>query len=232
MSEAVSIITCTKRRRFMNALFRNYNRQNYKRKELIVILNHKNLKLHEYIRAAKPFQNVKIYSLPDNVPLGQCLNYGVKRAKHSLIAKFDDDDYYAPNYLPESIQAMQKTNADIVGKRAHYMQLIGNKQLLLRYPGQAKKYVPLVQGATLLVKRQVFNKVSFPARNRRECVKFCAACRAKGFKIYAGSPSNFMAVRRSNSQDHTWIVSDKSLLTKNVKLLKVKNMRKFVSQPV
>jgi len=232
MTKGVSIITCTKRRSFMSALFHNYDRQTYKHKELIVILNDNSLKLSEYIQAAKPFRNVKIYSVPERVSLGQCLNLGVKFAKHPLIAKFDDDDYYASEYLTDSVQTMLETNADIVGKRAHYMQLGGTKQLLLRYPSRADRFVPLVQGATLLVKRQVFNQVDFPKRNRGECVKFCAACRAKGFKIYAGNPSHFLAIRRRNSKNHTWIVSDKSLLTKNVKLLKVKNIRKFVSQKI
>ncbi|AIQ11088.1 glycosyltransferase family 2 protein [Paenibacillus durus] len=227
---AVSIITCTKRRQCMDTLFHNYSRQNYRNKELIVILNHNNLKMNEYINAAKSYKNVRIYSLPEHVSLGQCLNYGVKISKYSLIAKFDDDDYYAPGYLTDSVRILLKTNADIAGKRAHYMYLNGKKTLLLRYFNMANKHVPLVQGATLLVKRHVFSKVHFPNRNRGECVKFCSDSRAKGFKIYSGSPHNFYAIRRRNSIDHTWIVSDKSLLTRNVKVLKVKNIRKFVSR--
>lgn len=226
---AVSIIACTKRRQNMDTLFHNYSRQNYKNKELIVILNNKNLKVNEYIKAAKQYMNVRIYSLPDHVSLGNCLNYGVKLSKYRLIAKFDDDDYYAPGYLTDSVRIMLKTNADIVGKRAHYMYMSGSKLLLLRYYNKADQYVSLVQGATLLVKRHVFRQVSFPNRNRGECVKFCSDSKAKGYKIYSGSKSNFLANRRRNSKDHTWIVSDKYLLTrKHVKVLKVKNIRKYV----
>ncbi|WP_055106339.1 glycosyltransferase family 2 protein [Paenibacillus ihumii] len=226
---AVSIITCTKRRYCLDALLRNYSRQNYQNKELIIILNHSKLNMDEYIIAAKPYKNVRIYSLP-NYSLGSCLNYGVKVAKYNYIAKFDDDDYYAPGYLKDSMQVLRKTNADIIGKRAHYMYLNGKKTLLHRYNNMADKYVPLVQGATLLVKRHVFSKVSFPNRNRGESVKFCSDSRAKGFKIYAGNPYNFVAYRRKNSRDHTWIVSDKSLLTGKVKVLKVRDPEKFVTR--
>ncbi|MEF2966686.1 glycosyltransferase family A protein [Paenibacillus sp. M1] len=226
---SVTIITCTKRRRCMDTLFRNYSRQNYENKELIVILNHKSLKLDEYIEAAKPYKDVKIYRLPSHVPLGQCLNYGVKMSKHDLIAKFDDDDYYAPGYLTDSVRTLLKTKADIVGKRAHYMELKGKKPLLFRYHNKAEQYVPLVQGATLLVKRHVFNRVRFPAQNRGECVKFCSRSLKKGFKIYAGNPYHFLAVRERNSKDHTWIVSDRKLLRSNVKTMKVTNKRRFVS---
>lgn len=227
---AVSIIVCTKRRHCMDTLFQNYSRQNYRNKELIVILNNNLLKLNEYKKAAEKYKNVRIYRLPEHVSLGQCLNYGVALAKHGLIAKFDDDDYYAPGYLADSVQTMLRTNADIVGKRAHYMYLNGKKRLLLRYPHQAKRYVSLVQGATLLIKRHVFDRVSFPNRNRGESVRFCAICLAKGFKIYSGNPYNFLAIRRRNSIDHTWIVSDKALLARNVKVLRVTNPKKFVSR--
>ncbi|MDT3428674.1 glycosyltransferase involved in cell wall biosynthesis [Paenibacillus forsythiae] len=214
----------------MNTLFHNYSRQNYRNKELIVILNNRSLKMTEYVQAAKPYPNVRVYSLPEHVSLGSCLNYGVKRSRYGLIAKFDDDDYYAPGYLTESVRIMTKTNADVVGKRAHHMYLSGKKRLLLRYFTMAHKQAPLVQGATLLVQRHVFGKVRFPNRNRGECVKFCSDCLAKGFRIYSGSPYNFIAMRRRNSKDHTWIVSDQHLLTGNVKVLDVKNIRKFVSR--
>lgn len=227
---AVSIITCTKRPECLHNLLENYARQNYRNKELIVILNHSNLKLPEYQMAAKSYRNVRIYSKPEQLSLGSCLNYGVKVSKHGLIAKFDDDDYYAPDYLNESVRLMIKTRADIVGKRAHFMQLAGQKALLHRYPNMANQWVPLVQGATMLVKRHVFDQVAFPNQNRSECVKFCAACIARNYKIYSGSPYHFLANRRSNSNNHTWIISDKNLLTQHVKKLNVDNAKKFVSR--
>lgn len=227
---AVSIVTCTKRPDFMHRLLHNYSRQNYKYKELIVILNHKNMKLNEYKAAAKQHKNVRIYSVPDYVSLGKCLNYGVGLSNYDFIAKFDDDDYYSPHYLTDSMRTMLKTKADIVGRRAHYMYLIGKKLLLLRYRDKENKYVSLVQGATLLVKRRVFNQVAFPNQNRGECVKFCSASSAKGFTIYSGNKNNFIAMRRRNSKDHTWIVSDKELLSKRVKVLRPKNIRRFVSR--
>lgn len=227
---AVSIITCTKRPDCITTLFENYRRQKFKNKELIVILNNNRLKMSDYITAAKKFQNVRIYSLPENRSLGHCLNYGVRLSKYSYIAKFDDDDYYSTNYLTDSMQILRTTNADIVGKRAHYMYLSDKKLLLHRYYNMENKYVSLVQGATLLVKRHVFSRISFPNQNRGECIRFCTDCLAHGFKIYSGNKYNFAAIRRKNSKDHTWIVSDKTLLSKNVKVLKVENFKKYVSR--
>ncbi|SEG25077.1 glycosyltransferase [Paenibacillus sp. UNC499MF] len=227
---AVSIITCTKRRDCMETLFRNYGRQNFRNKELIVILNQDDLKANEYIKAAKAYKHVRIYSLPGQMSLGMCMNFGVRLSKYNRIAKFDDDDYYAPDYLTDSMRTMLKTGADIVGKRAHYMYLSGTKTLLLRYPARKNRPVSLVQGATLLVKRHLFDKVGFPDLNRGECVKFCSDSKAKGFEIYSGSPHNFLAIRRKNSKNHTWIISDRQLLTRNARLVRAKNPQEFVSR--
>ncbi|MEC0181337.1 glycosyltransferase [Paenibacillus peoriae] len=97
--------------------------------------------MNEYIRAAKQYKNVRIYSLPARVSLGHCLNYRASLSKYKLIAKFDDDDYYTPGYLTDSVRTLLKTNTDIVGKRAHYMYLNEKKLLLLRYPAKANQYV-------------------------------------------------------------------------------------------
>jgi glycosyltransferase involved in cell wall biosynthesis len=214
----------------MQTLFSNYHRQQYKHKELIVILNSSKLDLNEYYQAARRCSNVSVYRLPEHVSLGQCLNYGVSAAKYSFIAKMDDDDYYAPGYLTDAMATMRRTGADIVGKRAHFMYLSGRKLLLLRYTHQANKTVRLVQGATLLVKRPVFDQVLFRDRDLGECVRFCTDCIAKGFTLYSGSPYQFAAIRRRNSKNHTWIVSDKQLLSRNARILRVRNWRKYVGK--
>ncbi|ULO07685.1 hypothetical protein H1230_02055 [Paenibacillus sp. 19GGS1-52] len=145
----------------------------------------------------------------------------------ATISSFSD---YSTTYLTDSMQCLLTTNADIVGKRAHYMYLEDKELLLLRYKSMENKPVSLVQGATLLVKSHVFRHISFPDQNRGEYVKFCSDCLAHGFRIHSGNQYNFAAIRRKNSKDHTWIVSDKKLLTKNVSVLKVKNFKKYVSR--
>lgn len=226
----VSVISCTNRPQYMQALMDNYARQQHHDKELIIIINKDHVSLTDYIRAAHALPQVRIYRQPDHVSLGRCLNYGVSLAQYPIIAKFDDDDYYAPHYLSESIRTMRKKQADIVGKRAHYMYLHSKKMLLLRYYNKEHRCVPLVQGATLLIRRSVFGDVEFPDRNNGECVAFCTACKAKGYKIYAGSKFNFIAHRRKHSQDHTWIVTDRQFRKGNVKVIKTRDMYRFVQR--
>lgn len=228
--KGISIITCTKRQDFIMNLLTNYHRQRYPKKELVIILNNDKMKIGLYKEMAKKFKNVQVHQLPGKLSLGTCLNYAVKKTKYSYIAKFDDDDYYAPYYLTDSMRAFNRTNADIVGKRAHFMYLRGSKMLILRSHKDENRYVSVLPGATLVFKRTVFRKVRFPNRSIGEDTHFCLNGKAKGYKIYSAGKYNFAAVRRKNSKDHTWIISDKKLLeyNLNIKYPHVRDYKKFV----
>jgi glycosyltransferase involved in cell wall biosynthesis len=96
--EGVSVITCTMRPNQIHNIFRNFVNQMFRKKELIIILNRKNMSLPQWLQVAKKFNNVRIYKIP-GATLGACLNFGITKARYSFIAKFDDDDYYASKYL-------------------------------------------------------------------------------------------------------------------------------------
>jgi cellulose synthase/poly-beta-1,6-N-acetylglucosamine synthase-like glycosyltransferase len=188
------------------------------------------MKIGLYKEMAKKYKNVQVYQLPEKLSLGTCLNYAVKKTKYSYIAKFDDDDYYAPYYLTDNMGAFNRTKADIVGKCAHFMYLRGSKMLILRFHKHENRYVSIVPGATLVFKRKVFRKVRFPNQSIGEDTQFCLKGKAKGYKIYSAGKHNFVAVRRKNSKDHTWIISDKKLLESNlnIKYPHVRAYKKYV----
>jgi len=226
----VSVITCTNRSNYLNHLLRNYQRQRYAKKELIIVVNSSKIPLSSYQQAAKKLPNVRVFRLSERYTLGACLNFAVKKAKHHYIAKFDDDDYYAPYYLTDSLQAFKRTNADIIGKRAHYMYLQGPKALILRFPEDERRYVAVLPGATLVFKRSVFRKVRFPNQSVGEDDLFCMNGKKRGLKIYSAGKYNFVAMRRKNSFKHTWVISDKALLAYHKRIPNVRDIRKFVSR--
>lgn len=226
----VSIITCTNRRNCMVNLFNNYRRQRFPKKELIIVINNDKIKLGPYRKMAQKDQHVQVFRVPEGRSLGTCLNYAVTKTKYRYIAKFDDDDYYAPYYLTDSLMTFQRTNPDIVGKRAHFMYLQGSKMLILRFYQDANRYVSILPGATLVFKREVFRKVHFPNRSRGEDDHFCLVSKALGYKVFSGGKYNFAAIRRKNSKNHTWVISDKTLLAMNIKFPHVRNFIKFVSR--
>ncbi|CAI6082647.1 glycosyltransferase [Cohnella sp. JJ-181] len=226
--KGVTVVTCTNRRDYLDNLFRNYGRQKHAAKELIVIVNHDQIPLAPYRRLAGKHRNVRIYRMPERRSLGACLNFAVGKARYRCVAKFDDDDYYAPYYLNDSLQSLRRTKADVVGKRAHYMYLRGAKKLILRFARDEHRPADRLPGATLVFKKRVFERVRFPDRSVGEDDLFCARSSRKGYRVYSGGRFNFAAVRRKNSASHTWIIGDKELLAHHRTIPGVTDYKRFV----
>ena len=201
--EGISILTATNRVDCMENLFANYERQEWTNKELIIILNNDLMDLDEWNIEAAKYKQVTVYKLPEGMTLGKCLNFGVEKAKNKYIAKFDDDDYYGPKYLDESIETMKRFKAAVVGKRTCFMYLTNNKEVRLRFPGKEMCKVSILQGATIFTTKKLLQLIPFPDKNLGECLHFLQRCRKKRYKICSSSRYNY-AVLRKEEEYHTW----------------------------
>lgn len=117
----VSIITITNRINHIKIVFANYNRQNIKNKELIVILNNNSMNLNHWRSMAKNYPNVRVLRKDESITFAECKNYAVTLAKFPYITHFDDDDYYGENFLRDILRVFDKVDADIVGKRSAFV---------------------------------------------------------------------------------------------------------------
>ncbi|MBM7691481.1 cellulose synthase/poly-beta-1,6-N-acetylglucosamine synthase-like glycosyltransferase [Peribacillus deserti] len=227
----VSIICCTMRKDYMENVFRNYDSQLWKDKEMIIILNADDLNKHIWEKRAKKSKNVSVYQLSETITLGECLNYGIERAKHDYIAKFDDDDYYAPNYLVHAMPAFRKTNADIIGKRTVYMYFEEEKILAINNPGREKKFVTQgIKGATLIVKKSIFEKVKFQNLNLGEDTVFLRQCIKNNFRIFSGDKTNYVCIRKAKKDHHTWIADNQNLLKKSSFICKTDDYIPYITK--
>lgn len=190
------------------------------------------MNLTEYRRKASRFPNIKVYKRPDKFCLGSCLNYGINKAIYPIIAKFDDDDYYSPNYLKEQVGALRRTGAGIVGKGAHLKFFEGRRLLVITTPSRKNKFVKYVAGGSLLFRRQLHKRIRFAKLTLGEDVNFMRRCRAKGYKLFATSPYNFVGIRRKNKQSHTWKASDKAVLKGSLFVARTTHFRKWADRPV
>lgn len=210
-------------------VFQNYNRQDFKPKEMIVILNNNKMNLKEWVAEGKKYKNVKVFQLDENIPLGTCLNYGISHSKYDIITKFDDDDYYGQKYLSDSLKAFNETKADIVGKATSYVYLKDSKVLAIISPKRENKYVKRIYGSTLFVKKKVFNKVKFSSVPKGVDTQFSKDCIRNGFKIYSTNKYHYVYIRHGKTEEHTWAINDEELL-KLCTIVKegVKDFREFV----
>ena len=206
----VSIITCTIRDESINNVFKNYQQQTWPDKELIIILNKDSMDIDQWIKKARNYPNVRVFQLHEKAALGDCLNFGVMNASYDIIAKFDDDDYYGPEYITSSMDAFKNKQVWIVGKSSYYIYF-KNKKALIYVKGTENSITDTVAGATLLFRKEILHYVRFEKVNRAEDYWFIDQSKKEGFQVYSTDPSHF-AVIRNDSDQHTWKISDEDLM--------------------
>ncbi|WP_409295031.1 glycosyltransferase [Peribacillus sp. SCS-26] len=211
----VSIITCTNRIHSMDLVFQNYENQVWPNKELIIILNKDDMSLKKWLKKAKKYKNVSVFQISEHENLGKCFNFALDHARYPFVSKFDDDNYYAPHFLTDLMHAFEYTDADIVGKGTYYSYLEGMKLLALRFPNRENQFVNLISGSAMIVKKSVFNNVRFPEDvPRGSDTIFIKDCISKNYKIYSTDKYNYVCMRSSNMEEHTWKIKDTDFLRK------------------
>lgn len=176
---------------------------------------------------AKNYQNITIYKQP-SMTLGSCLNYGIEMAKHPVIAKFDDDDYYGTKYLTQALHALFSTEASVVGKGAHTTYFEGTKLLAVFRPYKQNKYTKRVGGGTLVFNKSLFPAIKFPNRNVGEDTLFQKRCLRQGHKIYSTDRHHYVYIRQANNNEHTWKAKDEEILRKCEIITHTDDYKQFV----
>lgn len=226
----VTIITPSNSLNAMDKVFSNYSRQKWKVKELIVVLNNDNMNINEWKKRAREFKNISVYQLSEKKNIGSCLNFAIDKSKFDYIAKFDDDDYYGPNYLKGLMGLFNHTDADIVGKAAFYIYFENNQSLILKFSRLENKKVKHVAGATMLIKKSIFNHVRFSQHLLvGSDTEFLKNCVEKGHKIFSGNRYNYTCIRKENKSQHTWKIGDKELQKNSKYIGRMKDYKGYVT---
>jgi len=208
----VSVVCCTNRSYFMDRVFRNYLGQVHPVKELIIILHGHSLPLDPWIATAQGYPDIKIYQLDEHLSLGECYNFAVQQSSYDFVAKFDDDDYYAPRFLQETMHAFGFINAGIIGKACRYVYFEGSSTLALCQSGRENMYVEYVAGATMVIKKEIFSQIRFRPITVGEDSQFQSDCLRRGVKIYSINRHNYVTHRRPDQNTHTYRVADDTYL--------------------
>ncbi|SDY45962.1 Glycosyl transferase family 2 [Proteiniborus ethanoligenes] len=224
----ISVITCTNRPRYMQNVFENYNQQSFKDKELILVLNNNKMNMQEWTREAKKHDNISVFQVDEKKTLGYCLNFGIEKAKYNIIAKFDDDDYYGPEYLSQSIKGFKY--ADVIGKYTTFVYFQNTQTLAIRNPKRDNRYVYRIEGPTLMFKREIFNKIRFVEKSLGEDIQFCKDCTKNGIKMYAIDKYNYVYVRHGLIDKHAWNIKDELFMKLCLIIGKVDDYKKYINK--
>jgi len=149
---------------------------------------------------------VEVVELPSGWSLGRCLRFLSQMSSGDAIFRFDDDDYYGPNYLLDQVALLQTTGSGIVGKVSYPIYFERVDRAVLRRPGQEFRALLLESGATLGYRREVAEQIAWPNMTNGEDTEFLVRALLAGVPQVCGDRWNFCCLRGDLSQ-HTWKTS-------------------------
>ncbi|WP_262348179.1 glycosyltransferase [Cellulosimicrobium cellulans] len=156
-------------------------------------------------------EDLVLLSADSDVPLGTCLDRLVRAADAGVVAKIDDDDLYAPDYLADQLHALAYSGAQVVGKRAHHVYLADLDATVLRFGDWEHRWSDLVAGPTIVCRRDVALAAPFPPVRSGEDTGFLRGALDAGCRVYSADRFGFVQVRSAGAS-HTWRASDRRLL--------------------
>jgi hypothetical protein len=141
-------------------------------------------------------------TVDSSVPFGQVLNAAAERASGELLAKLDDDDWYAPDFLGDLQLAHGYSGAELVGCPPEFT-FIEPLWLTTRRATPTEVYRPFVAGGTLLVERGLFWSLGgFRHTLRSVDATLLSAVTGAGGRIFRTQGLGY--VLRRAASGHTW----------------------------
>jgi glycosyltransferase involved in cell wall biosynthesis/predicted O-methyltransferase YrrM len=143
------------RRTFLPHAIRYFLRQDYPKKELIIIDDGS-----DSIEDLVPHRpDIHYYRLNEKVTLGAKLNMACQKAHGNIIANWDDDDWYAPRRLRYQVDALQNNETYICGiNKLLYYDLHRKSAFQYVYPPEQRTWL---LGSSLCYKKEFWNQNPF-----------------------------------------------------------------------
>jgi hypothetical protein len=200
----VSVLLCTRRPNFIAFGLAQISRQRHVDLEVVLTLHGQDAETPE-VKAAIEMSRwpVTVVQVPGEVAFGDALNRGAAAATGAYIAKWDDDDWYGPEFIADALLAAEYSGADLVGCLHQFIYLGPIKLTVHRPGGESERFTRRISGNSLLMSRNVFEGVGgFPPIGRSVDTGLLRALEAAGARIYRTHGMASMVYRRSSG--HTW----------------------------
>ncbi|WP_309131145.1 glycosyltransferase [Brevibacterium sp.] len=211
LQASISAVVATNRPQHLGEVIATHAKQIHADRELVLVTHGFEAPPDLAARAAdEGIENLTVVRVEAAEPLGTCLNLGVAAASGTIVTKMDDDDIYGADYLSDQLAALWYSDADLVGKQAHYLYLRGRNVVMCRFPEREHRYTDLVMGPTLMGRRELFIEHPFAERTQGEDTELQRRLVTAGARIYSADRFNFVQVRGDHS--HTWSVDSDHLL--------------------
>lgn len=141
--------------------------------------------------------------------LGDVLASLTAGARHDLVVKWDDDDWYGPDHLADLVRAYRYSGADVVGKAAEFVYLEQSDVTIRRFVFGAESYSWTLAGGAMLTSGRWIERIGgWRSVERGVDRELLAATRRAGGSAYRTHGFQYV-LRRRAGEAHTWSVSDR-----------------------
>lgn len=155
--------------------------------------------------------------LDDAMNLGEVLNVLTERADRPLVAKWDDDDWYAPDHLADLVLAREYSGAPLVAKAAEFIYLEAMDLTIRRFATGAESMSTTVAGGTLLLSTADLRRIRWLEVPRQVDRRLIEAMADRGLPCYRTHGFGYLLRRRGHELGgHTWQASDRYFLRQSV----------------
>ena len=210
----VSVLLATRRPELLGAALEAVRSQNYPRLELMLALHGEGFGTDACVAAlVEDLQcEVRVVRAGADQTLGAVLNAAVSASSGTLLTKFDDDDYYAPDHVWDLLLAREYSGATLVAKAPEYIYL-SQDDSTVRVSKMRERFVPrpMAAGGVLMISRQDLDDAGGWRRVPRAVDTALAQdVVLVGGNIYWTHGAGYLRVRQGDR--HTWRVDDSFFL--------------------
>jgi glycosyltransferase involved in cell wall biosynthesis len=174
------IMPTANRHKYIPLAIKNFLNQDYQNTELVIIDDGK-----EPILSLLPKdERIQYFYFDQKATIGMKRNYACERANGEIIMHWDDDDWYAPDWISRSLHFLFTSEADISGvEHIHFFSPVTETfwqgtALNRNNPG----YRQWLSGATMTYRKSFWEKNPFKDKQTAEDDEFV---RTPGAKVFA-----------------------------------------------
>lgn len=202
----VTVMLCTRRPELVGFALAQIARQRGARFELVLAMHGFTADLPQVRSALREFAAtgipLTVHEAPSDQVFGAVLNDAADRASGTVIAKWDDDDWYGPDHLADMLMARHYSSADLVGVTQDLVYLQELDVTVWR-SYQTEKPSPDVVGSTIVIDRSLLDAVGgFRPLPRAIDSQLLLAVRRDGGRIFRTHGLGYL-LRRAG-EGHTW----------------------------
>jgi hypothetical protein len=200
----VSVLLCTRRPGQIDFALGQIARQRHVDLEVVLTLHGVPAAHPDVCAAIAGFDRpLTVLEVPSSVVFGEALNRAVRAASGQYVAKWDDDDWYGPDFLADLSMAAHYSGADLVGCYGHLAYLEQINLTIYRPDAGSEQAGRHIAGATLFMGRDDLLRLGgFRPLQRYVDTALQRSVIASGGLVYRTHGLGFMFRRRSAG--HTW----------------------------